>query len=118
MNLILINDFCLTESVSCYSILQPTLVAENSNQSSKKIKQAKFISSLYHGFSFDNHINIFNQMYAVNMEIFGENNTIDTRKLNGSDEDFFDHIHQSPSGTSKLSKMIFDKIQHDVIFQD
>jgi len=118
MNLMLINDFCSTESVSCYSILQPTLVAEDSNQSSEKIKQAKHISALYHGFSFDNHINVFNQMYAINIEIFGENNIIDAREMNNSEDNFYDHIHHSPSGTIKLSKLIFDEIQYDVIFRE
>lgn len=117
INLKLINDYCLTESISCYSILQPTLLVEGRDPNSRKMNKAEFTSMLYHGFSPDEHNKLFKQMYDVNIEIFGEN-IIDTSEMSGVEENFFDHIHQSSVGTSVLSEIIFDQIQHNVIFQN
>jgi lysophospholipase L1-like esterase len=117
-NLMLINDYCLNESISCYSILQPTLVIESSDRNSAKIKQAELMSALYHRFSYDDHIKLFNQMYDANIEVFSENYIIDAREISRSEDNFFDHIHQSPIGTNKLSEMVIEKIKHNEVFQN
>ncbi len=105
-NLSQIINLCEQNGILCISILQPTLISSQSSRQSPMIAQAVQSSLLYHGFDFDTHIDAFANIYQINRDVFGSERVIDATVMNGQEEYFFDHIHQSPAGTQRLAEII------------
>jgi hypothetical protein len=52
---------------------------------------------------------LFNDLYAIERRMFGDH-VIDATGVNGRDELFFDHIHQSPAGTHELAGLVVESL--------
>jgi len=104
-NLEQIRNLCQLRAIECYSILQPTLLSDQADRSSDKVEKARR-TALVHGFDADRHIAVFEQLYAINREVFGDDYCIDATPLSGKAELFFDHIHMNAEGSSRLAALV------------
>lgn len=108
-NLQQISHLCKQWGISCYSILQPTLLSEVADRTSPKIQQAEQTAGLYHAFGFDTHVDVFREMYRINREVFGER-IIDATIMNAEEGYFLDHIHQNADGTRVLAELALENL--------
>jgi len=111
-----IASLCRSRGMSCYSVLQPTLISSNADRESEKIGQAEGAGALYHGFDFDTHISLFERLYEINRALFGADHIIDATTMSGREDLFFDHIHMNPDGTSTLAGIVYERLAQDPLF--
>lgn len=108
-NLEQMRTFCRSNGVRMYAILQPTLFKQG-QPLSERLKKSIETAMAYHAFGYAEHLEAFQQIYQINREVFGKEQVIDATGMNGREELFFDHIHQSPLGTDTLAKIVYGEI--------
>lgn len=109
-NLEQMENICNNNGVRIYSILQPTLFTKVGQKINERLQRSIETSMAYHAFGYQEHLDAFQRIYQVNREVFDETSVIDATGMNGREELFFDHIHQSPLGTAHLARLVYDKI--------
>jgi len=115
-NLRQVAGLCDSRSMSCYSVLQPTLLSRQAGRESEKIRLAEDAGKLYHGFDFETHIGLFDRLYEINRAVFGDDRVIDATSMSGREDLFFDHIHMNPDGTSRLAGIVYQRLAQDPLF--
>lgn len=108
-NLEQMKTLCDANGIRMYSILQPTLFTKVGQKINERLQRSIEISMAYHAFGYQEHLDAFQKIYQLNREVFGEEFIIDATSMNGHEELFFDHIHESPQGTAALAKIVLDK---------
>jgi lysophospholipase L1-like esterase len=113
-NMSQIENLCAVRSLSCFTILQPTLVSAAADPDNQKVVRARERATLRQGFDFDTHVVVFDTLYSINREVFGTERTIDATVMNGADELFFDHVHMNPQGTRRLAEIVFERVVGEI----
>ena len=104
---------CGKNGIKVYSILQPTLFTKVGQRVNERLQRSIETSMAFHAFGYQEHLDAFQKIYQLNREVFGDEFIIDATSMNGREELFFDHIHQSPLGTDMLAKIVFGKVSGD-----
>lgn len=104
-NLDLIQAFCELHNISFFVCKQATLITPETSEADRTR-----CSYELHGFGHDEHILAFNKIYDMIDSEYEANSVIDVTSLSGQSEYFYDHIHPTELGTSKIANIVADSI--------
>lgn len=105
-NMVLLKSFANEFNCELFICKQPTLISKNSSEKDKAKCRYE-----YHGFNHEEHVKAFNAIYSLIDEKMENKNIIDLTSLSGISENFYDHIHPTSRGSSKIAKIVSDSLQ-------
>lgn len=105
-NLMLLKSFAKEFNCKIFFCKQPTLISNNISEEDKSKCRYE-----YHGFDHDEHINAFTDIYSLIDKNIADQYIIDLTSISGISENFYDHIHPTSYGISKIAKIVSDSLQ-------
>lgn len=100
-NVRLIRDACHIFGAKLFVAKQATLIVPGLPQDQRK--RCRYD---YHGFDHDAHVKAFEEIYRIIDEEIPADSIIDLTPLSGRPECFFDHIHPTPLGCTKIASTV------------
>jgi lysophospholipase L1-like esterase len=104
-NLGLLREAAKLIEAELFVAKQATLVVP-----SLPLKERTRIRYDYHGFDHDAHVNAFHEIYRVIEEEIPPNRIIDLTSVSGHPEYFYDQVHPTKEGASRIATIVSDVI--------
>lgn len=104
-NLRLIRDTARILGAHLLVLKQATLITSNLPDSEKSRCRYGF-----HGFDHEAHVQAFNEIYQIIDDEIPAADIIDTKHLSGIPENFHDHVHPTPEGTTRIAETVSKKL--------
>ena len=104
-NLKLIREACKIFGAKLFVSKQATLIVPD-----LPMEERKRCRYDYHGFDHDAHIEAFQGIYDVIDQEIPAGYIIDTTKISGQPECFYDHVHLTPQGTTEVAAIISEAL--------
>ncbi|MDP2645965.1 MAG: SGNH/GDSL hydrolase family protein [Desulfobacterales bacterium] len=82
---------------------QPTLIVPGLPESERGRNRYE-----YHGFNHDAHVRAFQAIYEVTDQEIPADSVIDVTEVSGHPEYFYDHVHPTPEGSTKIAHIMSD----------
>lgn len=102
-NLKLIETFCVSNGISCFFCLQPTLATSKGlkPEIEAETKRVEYVKE---------HLKEYLEIYEILEEVVPESNIIDLTSVSLKEENFIDYIHPSIRGTDHISEIVTDSL--------